>query len=350
MSRVFLSYRREDSSDVTGRIYDRLVGHFGTDNVFKDVDSIPLGVDFRTHISGAVERCDVVLTVIGPRWLSAEDPAGARRLDDPSDFVRLEVGAALERGIPVIPVMVGGATMPRPEELPEAIRNVAFRNGMSVRPDPDFHRDMDRLIAAIGEGKPPTDQGSTTPTRTDERVSADRPAPAEAEPVTQISTPPPTLDQASGLRYDVFLSFVSEDREWVMQNLYEPLRGCRAEGGRPLRICLDWKDSEIELGQKSLKGLGEAIAASRQIVVTSSHSYLENSMGRWRLMWMAKLEAASERVVPILLDPVPQEGDIPLGPTWLEIRGVTDWMARALDPSQEEFFRTLRLSLGIGKG
>jgi hypothetical protein len=349
VSRVFLSYRREDSSDVTGRIYDRLVGHFGTDNVFKDVDSIPLGVDFRTHISGAVELCDVVLTIIGPRWLSAQDSAGARRLDDPCDFVRLEVGAALEREIPVIPVIVGGATMPTPEELPEAIREIAFRNGTSVRPDPDFHRDMDRLIAAVGEGKPPADHGSTAPARPEERVPEGRHEPSEVQPVSAVGVSPANLDDASGFRYDVFLSFVREDREWVMQNLYEPLRECQAAGGRSLRICLDWKDSEIELGQKSLKGLGEAIAASRQIVVASSRSYIANSMGRWRLMWMANLEAASERVVLILLEPVP-EGDVALGPTWLEIRGVADWMARALDPQQEEFFRALRLSLGIAKG
>ena len=134
-----------------------------------------------------------------------------------------------------------------------------------------------------------------------------------------------------------------------MQNLYKPFRDCRTEGGQSLRICLDWKDSEIELGQKSLKNLGETIAASRQIVVASSQSYIDNSMGRWRLSWMAKLEAASDRVVLILLDPAPEE-DGSLGPTWLEIRGVTDWMARALDPHQEEFFRALRVSLGIVQG
>jgi len=330
-------------------IYDRLVGHFGTDNVFKDVDSIPLGVDFRKHISGAVELCDIVLTVIGPRWLAAEDSAGARRLDDPFDFVRLEVGAALERDIPVIPVIVGGATMPTPEELPEAIREIAFRNSTRVRPDPDFHTDMNRLIAAIGEGKPSEDNGSTAPAQPEARVSVDQPKPSQAQPVSGDGISPEIPDDASEFLYDVFLSFVSEDREWVMQNLYEPLRECRAEGGRPLRICLDWKDSQIELGQKSLKGLGEAIAASRRIVVVSSQSYIENSMARWRLSRMVKLEAASDRVVLILLDPAPEE-DGSLSPNWLEIRGVTDWMARALDPHQEEFLRALRLTLGIAQG
>jgi hypothetical protein len=229
--------------------------------------------------------------------------------------------------------------MPTPEELPEAIREIAFRNGTNVRPDPDFHNDMDRLIAAIGEGKPSADRESVASTRID-----------EVQPRSVDSVSPATAHDDAGFRYDVFLSFVSEDRDWVIQNLYEPLRGCRAKDGRSLNICLDWKDSDIELGQKTLKGLGEAIAASRQIVVAASRGYLENSMGRWRLMWMAKLESATERVVPILLDPVSEEGDVPLGPTWLEIRGVADWMARALDPHQEEFFRALCLSLGIAEG
>jgi hypothetical protein len=145
---VFISYRRQDSADVTGRIYDRLVQRFAREQIFKDVDSIPLGVDFRSHLEGVVGRCTLLLAVIGPGWLVAAGAKG-RRLDDTSDFVRIEIEAALARDIPVIPILVGGATLPDANELPPALAALTFRNGISVRPDPDFHRDMDRLIAGL---------------------------------------------------------------------------------------------------------------------------------------------------------------------------------------------------------
>lgn len=147
--RVFLSYRRTDSADITGRIYDKLVAAFGRDNVFKDVDAIPVGVDFRTHLGIEVQRADVVLGIIGPRWLTEVDVDRKRRLDDLRDFVRIELAAALERGIPLIPVLVGGAIMPRESELPAALSALAFRNAVPVRADPDFHTDMDRLIRGV---------------------------------------------------------------------------------------------------------------------------------------------------------------------------------------------------------
>src|SRR5262245_28727874 len=97
MPKVFVSYRRSDSPEVTGRIYDRLVEQFGPDRVFRDLDSIPAGVDFRAEIARGVEECGAVLVVIGPGWLVAADANGNRRLDDPNDFVRPEVEAALLR-------------------------------------------------------------------------------------------------------------------------------------------------------------------------------------------------------------------------------------------------------------
>jgi len=147
---IFISYRRQDSADVTGRIYDRLVLSFDRRQVFKDVDSIPLGVDFRAHLGEVVGHCDVLLAVIGPQWLTASGADG-RRLDDPADFVRIEIEAALARDIPVIPLLVGGTGLPSAKELPQALAPITYRNGISVRPDPDFHRDMDRLIASLRE-------------------------------------------------------------------------------------------------------------------------------------------------------------------------------------------------------
>jgi hypothetical protein len=146
---IFISYRRGDSADVTGRIYDHLSMAFGEEVVFKDVDAIPLGVDFRHHLSGAISRCRVVLVIIGRSWADARDESGRRRLDDPADFVRVEVASALERQIPVIPLLVGGATMPIADELPPDLRDLSFRNGTTIKPDPDFRADMQRLIRGL---------------------------------------------------------------------------------------------------------------------------------------------------------------------------------------------------------
>jgi hypothetical protein len=147
MPAIFITYRREDSIDVTGRIYDRLCQHFGRQNVFKDVDSIPLGVDFRKHLGDSVGQCNVLLTIIGRQWLTGE--RGQRRLDDVRDFVRIEMEAALKRDIPVVPVLVQGSTMPSLEDLPEVLQSLVYRHGIPVRSDPDFHQDMDRLIKGI---------------------------------------------------------------------------------------------------------------------------------------------------------------------------------------------------------
>lgn len=146
---IFISYRRNDSQDVAGRIYDALVNRFSAQCVFKDVDSIPVGKDFRKVLREAVRRAEVVVVIIGPRWLKAIDAAGKRRLEDPNDFVRIEIESALEMGIPLIPVMVSNARMVSATDLPTTIQPLVFQNGLPVRPDPDFHRDIARLIGAL---------------------------------------------------------------------------------------------------------------------------------------------------------------------------------------------------------
>jgi hypothetical protein len=146
---VFVSYRRSDSIDITGRIYDSLVDRFGKASIFKDVDSIPLGIDFKDYLEQMVGSCHVLLAIIGREWAEARDAKGKRRLDDPADFVRIEVASALTRRIPVIPLLVQGAQMPMEASLSADLRTLVYRNGIQIRPDPDFHRDMDRLISAL---------------------------------------------------------------------------------------------------------------------------------------------------------------------------------------------------------
>lgn len=148
-AKIFISYRREDSAPSAGRVYDRLVGRFGKDAVFKDVDSIPYGADFRGYINGVLEQCAAQVVLIGPGWAGAADQQGGSRLANPADFVRIEVETALQRGIAVIPVLVQGATMPSAELLPPPLAPLAYRNAVHIRNDPDFDGDVQRLIATI---------------------------------------------------------------------------------------------------------------------------------------------------------------------------------------------------------
>ena len=111
--KIFINYRRDDLIGMAGRLHDRLAQTFGRDKLFMDVDHIPVGEDFVTHLNNQVAECDVVLVVIGPGWLRAKDKAGQRRLQQPDDFVAIEIAAALARNIRVIPVLVDGARMRR---------------------------------------------------------------------------------------------------------------------------------------------------------------------------------------------------------------------------------------------
>ena len=147
-TKVFVSYRRDDSPYVAGRVFESLVERFGTGAVLRDVDSFPLGVDFRKSIDHAVSDATVVLVVVGRSWLGPQSTTD-RRIDSAADFVRIEIAAALARGIPVVPLLVDGATMPDATTLPEDIRDFAFRNAVHLRPDPDFGNDMDRLVRGI---------------------------------------------------------------------------------------------------------------------------------------------------------------------------------------------------------
>jgi len=118
---VFVSYRRGDSADVTGRINDHLVHRFGNGAVFTDVDSIPLGVDFRQHLDKAVAQCEVLLAVVGPGWAATSDSS------------------------------VGGASMPSGKDLPDSMSAFSYRQATKIRPDPDFQSDISRLIQSLDD-------------------------------------------------------------------------------------------------------------------------------------------------------------------------------------------------------
>jgi proteasome lid subunit RPN8/RPN11 len=145
---VFISYRRSDQPAFAGRLYDKLSAEFGQDRVFMDVASGNLGLDFRVTMEQMLAICRVVLVVIGPQWLTTADDDGRLRIHQQDDYVRLEVQKALDRGVPVIPVLVDGASMPRADELPTSIAELAFRNGREVG-NAHFNSDCLDLIGAL---------------------------------------------------------------------------------------------------------------------------------------------------------------------------------------------------------
>lgn len=147
MPRITISYRRDDSGVITGRIFDRLATHYGREAVFRDIDNIPLGVDFRKHISGILDASDIVLAIVGPRWIGPR--AGPSRLANAADPVRVEIETALRKDRPLIPVLVLRGSMPRVEQLPESLQDFAYRNAVSIDAGQDFDVHMARLIRAM---------------------------------------------------------------------------------------------------------------------------------------------------------------------------------------------------------
>ena len=148
MPTIAISYRRSDSSAISGRIYDRLAGHYGEQSVFMDIDNIPFGIDFRTHIQETLQRTDILIAVIGTKWLGGNADGSSRMLEK-SDPVRVEIETALERKTPILPVLVDGAKMPDNSELPIEFGNFAYLNATEVASGRDFRNHMERLVGAI---------------------------------------------------------------------------------------------------------------------------------------------------------------------------------------------------------
>jgi FtsH-binding integral membrane protein len=145
---VFISYRRDDSASAARLIFDHLANSLGHEGLFFDVDSIELGVDWVDLLTKRVGECDSLIAVIGKNWASSIDKNSRRRLDDPRDLVRIEIQAALERNVYVIPVLVDGGAMPRAEDLPEGLKNLARRQGIEIS-HTRFNADVERLTRAL---------------------------------------------------------------------------------------------------------------------------------------------------------------------------------------------------------
>jgi len=171
MTGIFVSYRRDDTQGWVGRLTRALQESFPQAQVFYDIATIRPGQDFSIAIDRALSSCQAALVLIGPRWLSAETADGQRRIDEPDDFVRHEIAAALARPILVVPVLLGGAGMPAAASLPEALRPLARRQGHEIT-DKRWDYDCGLLLDAVGEavGMPPL----RTPSEQDEGISVGR--------------------------------------------------------------------------------------------------------------------------------------------------------------------------------
>lgn len=157
MGNVFISYRRSETAGEARALFKDLAAALGSGSVFMDVDTIALGRDFRETVRDRLASSEIMLALVGKDWVRIKDAAGRRRLDDPDDFVRLEIETALNRGIPVIPVLVQGATMPKIDELPQEIRNFTFRNAFELshsRWESDVHELLRRLALVREDGRP----------------------------------------------------------------------------------------------------------------------------------------------------------------------------------------------------
>lgn len=149
MAGIFVSYRRDDSRDIAGRLVDRLRQDYAEEQLFLDIDAIPAGTNFESVLADRLRDCDVLLAMIGPQWVNAKDASGKRRLDDPADYVRREIAAALQRNdVRVIPLLVSGAEMPRAENLPDDLKPLANRQNFQLRYE-RFNADANDLIAQL---------------------------------------------------------------------------------------------------------------------------------------------------------------------------------------------------------
>jgi hypothetical protein len=159
MSGVFVSYRRVDTSGSAGRLFDRLNARWGRAAVFMDIEGgIPRGDDFVAAIARTLESADAMLVVIGPRWLTCTDPKGARRLDNPDDWVRNEIEAGLRRGIPVLPVLVDGASIPKVDDLPPSLHALARRQSSEIT-NSRWNHDVGEIVKRLEPPLVPLPQG-----------------------------------------------------------------------------------------------------------------------------------------------------------------------------------------------
>ena len=147
---IFVSYRRDDTRQAAGRLADGLADHFGSANIFRDIEGIDLGVEFAQALNQALEACVVMLVLIGPKWLDITDAQGRRRLDDPKDWIRQEISTALRRGIRVVPVLIDGTPLPDESALSDDLKPLVRRQALDIS-DSRWRGDLQRLVETLAK-------------------------------------------------------------------------------------------------------------------------------------------------------------------------------------------------------
>ena len=229
--RIFISYRRRETAIPAGWLYDRLSDLYAV-QVFENVGSIELGDDFVDAIRGAVGSCDVLLALIGDRWVTIADEDGRRRLDDPDDHVRLEIEAALTRHVRVIPILVNGATMPRAEELPPSLARLVRNQALELSPD-QFDFDLGRLLKVLDR--------TLTEVRTARDTAAAAPVPARKAPDPSKTEPlaASAMSEHPYLNLDLLIERAEPD--YRVRVLASP-----AGESRPVSFQVPFSDLEVE--------------------------------------------------------------------------------------------------------
>lgn len=277
--RIYLSYRRQDTAFPAAWLHERLVDRFGRDAVFKDIDSIDLGDDFAEAIRTLVGSCDVLLAMIGPEWATITDAAGRRRLDDPNDFVRLEIETALQWGVRIIPILVQGATLPRVEQLPISLAKLVRQQALELSPN-RFDGDSSRLLLVL------------------ERAIASQQARRGPEERLREAERNKSQQSLPGLK--VFLCHSSSDKPQT-RTLYSKLQ---SDGMQP------WLDEEDLLpGQDWDYEIRRAISASDVVLVCLSTGSV-NKAGYLQKEIQSVLDKAGEQppgtifLIPVRLEPL----------------------------------------------
>jgi hypothetical protein len=286
MPRITISYRRDDSLDITGRIFDRLAAHFGRESVFRDIDNIPPGADFRRHIDQVLDESDIILAIVGPRWIGPG--RGQNRLASAADPVRLEIETALRKDKPLVPVLVSRALMPRPDQLPESINDFAYRNAVPVDSSQNFENDVSRLIRSMerisGSATkqethgtvPPPDLGDTLP---------DQGPPLDPNLIAQIATlreanrdleqqvvmltdaRDERARQAATLREEISRVLLGKEAE--LKELAEQLAAARDDGALQADEAADL-EGQIKSRDAQIERLSSELAAGRPVDLPSS--------------------------------------------------------------------------------
>ncbi len=288
-SRIFISYRRDDASAYAGRLYDGLSLRF-PDQVFMDVDTIEPGVDFVERIEESVGSADVLIAVIGRDWASAVDEDGQRRLEQPDDFVRLEVATALERNIRVIPVLVGGASYPHADELPDDLDGLTRRNGLELS-DFDWKGGTQRLVEAI------------------EGVLGVSDAPSEDEEVQQVVEETLAPPQAPPMQFPTLADVIAGS--WVVE-IRNPMFGQGV-----MRVNM----------MQSSPGAGMFEAQA----IAGPPGW--QAQGQWTILPGDHLSLNGTQIAPNPFLPVPQQGPYQV---YLQFSSITNDELNAWDAQQEQ--------------